>query len=124
MSGEMMFGKCQCCGKERPLIRTYFHYPVKCECHSPNHFEIIDHCAECTPKEPTYTKVEFKTEDLKNPVAMAMKVVMEELSKDKTEGSWYYSWQSNIACIIMDNSEITHEKANEIAKKFLEHLIR
>ena len=123
MNDAMMFGKCQCCGKEKPLMRTYFHYPIQCECHSPNHFKLIDHCSECVPKEPKYTKVEFKTEDLKNPVAMAMKAVKAELSKDKAEGSSYYSWQSNIACVIMDNSDIDHDKANEIAKKFLDLLI-
>jgi hypothetical protein len=123
MNDAMMFGKCQCCGKEKPLMRTYFHYPIQCECHSPTHFISIEHCKDCAPKEPRYTKVEFKTEDLKNPIAMAMKVVKEELSRDKKEGSWYYSWQSNIACAIMDNSDIDHDKANEIAKKFLDLLI-
>jgi hypothetical protein len=54
----------------------------------------------------------------------AMKKVREELKSDKSEGSWYYGWQSNIACVIMDNSDINHDKANEIAIKFLELLIR
>lgn len=85
MSGDMMFGKCRCCGKEKPLAKTVFRYPIKCECHSPTHFISIEHCKDCIPKEPTYTKVEFKTEDLKNPVAMAMKVVKTEISKDKSE---------------------------------------
>jgi hypothetical protein len=53
----------------------------------------------------------------------AMKTLKEELSKDKTQGSYYYGWQSNIACTIMDNSDIGHEKANEIAVKFLDRLI-
>jgi hypothetical protein len=65
MCGSMMFGRCQCCGKEKPLTRTYFDYPIKCECHSPNHFEMVEHCKDCTPREPEYTKVEFKTKDLK-----------------------------------------------------------
>jgi hypothetical protein len=46
------------------------------------------------------------------------------LRADKSEGSWYYSWQSNIACVIMDNSDIEHDKANEIAIKFLDMLIQ
>lgn len=53
----------------------------------------------------------------------AMKIIREELKKDKTLGSWYYTWQSNIACVIMDNSDIEHNKANEIAIKFLDMLI-
>lgn len=124
MCGEIEFGKCQVCGKEAALERMYFRYDIKCECHSPNHFELVCHCSDCTPKEPQYTKVEFKTEDLKNPVALAMKILKKALSADKSAGSYYYSWQSNIACTIIDNSDVDHAKANEIAIKFLELLIR
>jgi hypothetical protein len=53
-----------------------------------------------------------------------MRIIKEELKSDKSEGSWYYSWQSNIACAIMDNSGIEHDKANEIAIKFLDVLIQ
>lgn len=54
----------------------------------------------------------------------AMKVIITELKSDKSPGSIYYGWQSNIACCIMDNSNIEHEKANEIAIKFLDFLTR
>jgi hypothetical protein len=67
--------------------------------------------------------VEFKTEDLKNPVAIAMQILTKALKEDRSPGSYYYGWQSNIACAIMDNSDLSHEKANEIAVKFLELLI-
>jgi hypothetical protein len=63
--GEVMYGACQCCGKDSFLQRTYFRYDLKCECHSPYHFEIVDHCKECTPIEPQYTKVSVRTQDLK-----------------------------------------------------------
>ena len=122
--GEQNYGKCDVCGKEGPLERTYFYYGIKCECHSPNHFELINHCRDCAPKEPKYSMVEFKTEDLKNPVAIAMRILTEALSRDKDPGSYYYSWQSNIACEIMDNSGLDHEAANKIAIKFLERLIK
>ena len=122
--GDIECGKCDVCGKEGQLQRTYFRYPIKCECHGPNHFELICHHKDCKPKEPRYTKVEFKTEDLKNPVAIAMKILTEALKKDRSPGSYYYGWQSNIACEIMDNSDLNHDKANEIAIKFLERLIR
>lgn len=122
--GEIEYGKCNVCGKDGQLERTYFHYPVKCECHSPSHFELICHHKGCKPQEPRYTKVEFKTEDLKNPVAIAMKILTEALKEDKSPGSYYYGWQSNIACEIMDNSDLSHDKANEIAIKFLERLTR
>ena len=57
MSGDMMFGKCDCCGKDKPLHRTYFYYPIKCQCHNNQHAESIDHCADCVPKKPEETKV-------------------------------------------------------------------
>lgn len=61
-------------------------------------------------------------EFLENEYSKAMKVIIEELKIDKEPGSVYYGWQSNIACCIMDNSNIEHEKANEIAIKFLDRL--
>jgi hypothetical protein len=120
-------GRCDVCGKNENLTRTYFHYPIKCECHSPNHFELRHHGKDCTPKEPIYTKVEFKTEDLKNPVSIAMPILIDELKKDKSPGSYYYAWQSNIACAIMDTMpdvDNIHELANIAAKRFLDILAR
>ena len=58
------YGKCEICGKETYLQRTYFHYEIECECHSPNHFELVIHCLNCIPKEPTFTKILLKTENL------------------------------------------------------------
>ena len=57
MSGDVMFGRCECCGKEKPLQRTYFRYPINCQCHNNQHFELIDHCADCMPQKPKETKV-------------------------------------------------------------------
>ena len=132
MCGEIEHGRCDVCGKDEDLIRTYFGYPIKCECHSPNHFELRRHGKDCEPKEPIYTKVEFKTENLKDSVGVAVGVLINALAEDKSEGSYYYSWQANIACAIMDtfpriytaSGEMTHPLANDAAKKFLENLIR
>jgi len=66
MSGDVEFGKCEICGKETFLQRTYFKYNIKCECHSPQHFEFIRHCDDCVPEEPKITKIIVKTETLKN----------------------------------------------------------
>lgn len=121
--GGIEFGKCEVCGEEKQLRRTTFYYDIKCECHSPQHFELRRHCNNCKPKEPEETRVLLKTEALKNPVAFAMSTITKELKADKSPGSYYYSWQSNIACSIMDNSDLSHEKANEIAVNFLELLI-
>ena len=60
-------------------------------------------------------------------IANAVMVLQKNLAKDKSEGSYYHAWQSNIACAIMDtmpNVENIHELANESAKRFLENLIR
>ena len=58
-----------------------------------------------------------------NTYSEAIKVVRSELKKDQTPGSVFYGWQSNIACCIMDSSDIEPDKANEIAVKFLNLLI-
>lgn len=61
--GEVEFGKCEVCGKETILHRTYFRYPnMKCECHSPHHFDLIHHCKNCVPVRPRETKVLLRTD--------------------------------------------------------------
>lgn len=53
-------GYCDICGNIDVLYRTYFRYEyIKCECHSPSHFELVDHCSTCVPKEPTRTSITF-----------------------------------------------------------------
>jgi len=59
MPGATEYGKCEKCGTEGPLQRTYFRYDVRCTCHSPHHFELVRHCSTCVPIEPEYTKIEF-----------------------------------------------------------------
>lgn len=63
--GEIEFGKCPYCRQEKPLQRKYFYYDINCECHSPQHFEIVWHCKDCIPQEPKETKITIKTENLK-----------------------------------------------------------
>ena len=57
--GECEFGKCEICGKEAILDRTYFYYPIHCECcgskderGQDQHFEMIAHCKNCIPEIP------------------------------------------------------------------------
>jgi len=64
MCGDIEYGKCEICGKESSLKRTYWHYAIKCECHSPSHFELRRHCYDCLPEEPKITNVSLKTETL------------------------------------------------------------
>ena len=51
------YGKCDMCGEEGVLQRAYYHYDVKCDCHSPTHFELIKYCKDCVPSEPVSTCV-------------------------------------------------------------------
>lgn len=62
--GDVEFGKCEVCGVDSNLTRTYFRYDIKCECHSPQHFEVVRHCSSCTPEEPKTTNVELRTSTL------------------------------------------------------------
>lgn len=55
MSGEVEFSKCDYCGNEDYVNRKYFHYNIKCECHSPKHFEMRRYCKNCFPVEPKVT---------------------------------------------------------------------
>ncbi len=61
MSGSVEFGKCEICGKEAAMERTYYRYDIVCACHSPYHFELIRHCKGCVPKEPKETTVIIRT---------------------------------------------------------------
>lgn len=65
MSGDIEYGTCDICKKETPLERTYFRYDIKCECHSPYHFDLIRHCKDCIPSPPMATKVWLRTDELK-----------------------------------------------------------
>lgn len=57
---SVMFGHCNICGKEDYLSVKTYEYDLKCECHSPYHFERIEHCSNCVPSPPTNTLVWIK----------------------------------------------------------------
>lgn len=127
MCVEIEIGRCECCGKENvPLTRTYFRYPFKCECHSPEHFVLIRHCEDCEPKEPRETRITLKTEDIKNPFAFAFKIMQREMKKTRYEkGDIYDVWESNLAMMIYDAvPNMTEDRANEIASKWLDRLFK
>lgn len=56
--GDIEFGKCDICGKEAPLSRTYFIYDIHCECCGCKedgrnmHFKFVRHCENCIPDIP------------------------------------------------------------------------
>ena len=60
MTGEQEYGTCDICGCQDTLSRTYYYYNIKCECHSPEHFEIVMTCPKCKPVPPKKTSVEMK----------------------------------------------------------------
>lgn len=63
MMGEIETGTCCNCGKENvPVSRKYRRYGFKCECHSPEHFDMVRVCKDCenSPKFPVYTKISAK----------------------------------------------------------------
>jgi hypothetical protein len=78
MSADCEFSVCSACGKKGIVRRKVFHYDMKCQCHSPNHFEVVYHCEGCVPVEPETTtvfsvsvllgnienRIEYKTADL------------------------------------------------------------
>ena len=71
-----VIGICEYCGNKTNLKRTYIHYEdIKCECHSPSHFDLIEHCDECEPKIPEKT-----TAILKKPKEITMNVINLESS--------------------------------------------
>ncbi len=66
MADGIEVGKCDVCKKENvQLNRLYYRYDIKCECHSPQHFEIARHCNDCEPVEPKETRVTYRTTELK-----------------------------------------------------------
>lgn len=63
---EIEFGQCPICGFERQLHRKYYRYDLRCECHSPKHFEVVWHCENCEPEPPEFTTIDIRTENLKH----------------------------------------------------------
>ena len=63
MHGEIDMDFCEFCGNYSQVERTYFHYPIKCECHNNGHFVLIRHCKDCVPSLPTKIYPIFKAMD-------------------------------------------------------------
>lgn len=69
-------------------------------------------------------------------LSQAVEFFVDELDKDKSEGGYYYAWQSNIAMAILDQLveegllmphgrlyKLFHESINNGSKRFLNQLI-
>lgn len=84
-----------------------------------------------------FNKKNEQPEQVETTIEQAVKTIAKELRADKNPGSYYHSWQSNIAMAINDEMEDfsaskggrTHiynnrlEIANAAAKRFLDLLI-
>lgn len=57
---DIEIGICDICGEKRALQRKYYKYGIKCDCHSPEHFEIVSHCNTCIPNPPEKTTILLK----------------------------------------------------------------
>jgi len=68
-------------------------------------------------------KIRIDKELKEEKLAAAVVVLISALEEDKTPGSYYFGWQSNLACSISDNSQLNMDQANHIARHFLNRLI-
>ena len=55
---------CDICKTYTYVKRQYYIYDEICDCCSPKHFEVVRHCAECTPKPPKHTSITYTLEQL------------------------------------------------------------
>jgi len=60
--GSIERGKCRICGRIVDGVeRKYYHYGLPCECHLPEHAELVYHCHDCKPEEPEETRITLKS---------------------------------------------------------------
>lgn len=112
MSGGVMYGKCDICGKEANLTRKYYKYGIKCECHSPEHFEIVEHCSECTPVAPDRTAITIKPIESKKSHIDRMNDEFDELNDKITK-----------AMEFLGNETKSPKFTDDIQRSFLEQQI-
>lgn len=58
------YGICDMCGNKGIIQRRYYHFDIRCECHLPNHFEIVHYCKDCVPIMPPETYITLHDEAL------------------------------------------------------------
>jgi len=96
-------GTCQVCGKENNGIqRTYYYYGIKCECHSPEHFEIVYHCNTCVPNPPSKTTLNLSptterqlSPQFTQPAGAEVISIDELLSEFKRQGFDTSNWEGD-----------------------------
>ena len=80
MGGELEIGTCDICGKQEvPVSRKYYYYPhIKCECHGPNHFDLVRHCKNCKPHPPRETRIVLSHDN-----ALKLDKILEQYSENE-----------------------------------------
>lgn len=66
--GDVEYGRCDVCKADRPLTRTYFYFPIACECCGPTHFIMKRHCHTCTPDMPLIIDVRISAKRALDPI--------------------------------------------------------
>ena len=90
--GDIEFGKCDICGEEAQLSRTYFKYRIgECTCcgctlsdGTRGHFVKVIHCDKCTPSIPTIIHPVFQGFDGKEYKSNITNVFPFEINGDYT----------------------------------------
>jgi len=66
--GVLEVDYCSICKQISEISRTYYHFPIACECCGPTHFILVRHCANCTPEMPKRTNIDISTAKLLDPI--------------------------------------------------------
>ena len=70
--GEVPYGHCDYCDREGPLQITYFYFPIKCECCSPQHHLRVQHCGRCEAVMPNSVRLTLSTKRLQDPLVTGL----------------------------------------------------
>lgn len=98
----VFYGKCEVCGKETSLQRTFYVYNVSCECHHGMHSERVNHCKDCKPEEPKETRITMDTKKLKliinkhESMHEAMQEFVDRVERGEVRSRYTYSKFKNI----------------------------
>lgn len=66
--GVLERDRCSICRRLGNIIRTYYYFPIACECCGPQHHVVIRHCKNCKPQMPRRTEVQITTAKLLDPI--------------------------------------------------------
>lgn len=77
------YGRCEVCGAEGPLDRTYFYYDIRCDCcgnRDGYHFELMCHCSKCPAPMPDRVRPLIKAMDGRSYKAVVTNVMPIQIS--------------------------------------------